>query len=312
MKTKHLKIIGALVGIAALLYLPRLLSNEEGRGSVDVESGFSFSISEPVTRVDVTTLADGASLRLERGEEVWTVDELKVDMSKIESLLETIRDLTSSVIVARNPDNHDELSVSGSTGRRVDVYTEAGGPYSFHLGDRDVRFGGYFVRSPEAPEVFRLEGAAGGYLSRDRDGWRDRVVARTDVETIRDLVIRRANEGEIVIRREDEAWLVDGVGADSLAVANLLGMLPALSTSSFPTDAEAAAADFSTPDAELDVFAEGDSDVTGRDLVLSLRFVLDAEAGDWLVRTADGDEVYRLAAYAARRLLPERSELLPE
>lgn len=311
MKTKHLKLIAVLIAVAGLLYLPRLIGNEEGRGSLEVDEGFVFSVAGPITRVDVATLADGTSFRLERGVEAWTVDGLRVDMEKIESLLAAVGGLSSSVLVARNPENHDGLSVSETTGRRIDIYTESGGPHAFHLGDRDVVAGGYYVRTPGVAEVFRLEGPVGGYLSRDRDGWRNRVIARTDSASVREIVVRR-DEGELVLRREGDAWMIDGESADSAAVSGILSMLPALSTTSFPTDEEAAAVDFVTPDAELDVFAEGDGDVTGRELVLGLRLVLDVEAGDWLVRTADGDEVYRLAPFSVRRLLPERSALLPE
>jgi len=310
MNRKHLMLIAAFLGVAVLLYLPGMLNDSEGRGSLQVDDGFAFSMSDPVTRVEVHTLETGGSLRLERGERTWTVDGLQVDMSKIESLLGAISQFSSSVLVARNPDNHAALGVSDSTGRRIDVFTEAGGPYSFHLGNRDATAGGYFVRSTGDARVFRVDGPVGGYLGRERDGWRNRVIASTDTATVRDLVIRREGD-EIVLRRSDAGWELDGVVADSTAMAGLLSMLPTLAVSSFPTDEEAASADFSAPDVELDVFAEGGDDVTDRELVLGLRLVQDVEAGDWLVRKVDGDEVYRLAAFSARRLLPERSTLVP-
>lgn len=311
MKQRHLIVIAALLAVAFLLYLPRLLSDEEGQGTLSVSDGFAFSVSAPVTRVDVAQLADGTTIRLERGSPDWTVDGHRADMSKIETLLPTIRELGSDVIVARNPSNHEALGVSETAGRRIDVYTEAGGPYSFHLGNRDVAAGGYFVRLPGADRVFRLEGPAGGYLSRDRDGWRDRVIARVDVESVRDIMIRRP-DSEIVLRRDEAGWTVDGQAADSAAVASLLELLPSLSTTGFPTDAEAAAADFSSPDVELDVFAEAEGDVTGRELTLALRLIRDEEAGDWLARRLDDDEVYRLAPFLTRRLVPEREDLLPD
>jgi hypothetical protein len=82
-------------------------------------------------------------------------------------------------------------------------------------------------------------------------------------------------------------------------------LLPDLSVSGFATAAEAAQVDFDAPDAELDVFSEDEGDVTGRTLVLGLRFVEDPEAGDWLVKLADGSEVYRFASFTVRRLMPQ-------
>lgn len=311
MTKRHLQLIAILLGIAVLLYLPRIFGGEEGRGSVAVEDGFSVQLSSPVTRVDVLPLESGDTISLERAEGTWMVGAFEADTAKIRTLLEVIDDLGSTELVARNPSNHERLGVSDSNGRRVEIYTEAGGPTVFHLGNRDLAAGGYFVRHPGADAVFRLDSPAGGYFSRERDGWRERVIARVDVETVRDVVIRRGGD-TTVVRLEDGTWAVNGGPADSAAVQSMLGLLSSLSTSGFPTDEQAAATDFSMPEAELDVFAEGGGGVTDRQLALGLRLVRNPDAGDWLVRRLDGSEVYRLAAFTVRQLLPERSVLLPE
>ena len=311
MTRRHLQLIAILLGVAVVLYLPRLFRSEEGRGSVSVEDGFSLRLSSPVTRVDVIRLETGDTISLERGEDVWTVGELEADTAKIRTLLGVIGDLGTTELIARNPSNHERLGVSDSNGRRVEVHTEAGGPTAFHLGNRDLGAGGYYVRQPGGDQVFRLEGPAGGYLSRDRDGWRERVIARVDVEAIRDIVIRRGGD-TTVVRLDGETWTVNGAAADSVAVRSMLTLLSALATSGFPSDEQAETTDFSMPEAELDVFVEGGGGVTDRQLALGLRLVLDPDAGDWLVRRLDGAEVYRLAAFTVRQLLPERSVLLPE
>lgn len=311
MTRKHLKLIAVLLGIAALLYLPRLLSDDDGRGSLSVDEGFSIAIAEPLTRIDIIHLETGDTVSLERGVEEWTVAGLRADQAKIQSLLGVVSDLASDALVARNPDNHGSLGVSEDTGRRIEIYSEGGGPESFHLGNRDLSTGGYFVRHAGVDDVFRLESPAAGYLSRDRDGWRQRMITSLDEASLRDIVIRRG-DGETVLRLTDGAWTVDGMPADSAVLQRLLSVLPTLSVSGFPSDEQAASTDFSAPEAELDVFAEGGDDVTDRELVLALRFVQDVEAGDWLVRLADGDEVYRLAAFTVRRLLPEPAALRGE
>jgi len=311
MTQKHIKLIAALLGIAVLLYLPRLLRHNEGRGTLAVDDGFSIAIDEPLTRVDVVLLETDDTVSLERGVEEWTVDGLRADQTKIEDLLGVVGHLASDALVARNPENHAALGVSDHNGRLIDIYSETGGPESFHLGHRDPSTGGYFVRRPGAEEVFRLESPAAGYLSRNRDAWRQRQIAALDSTALREIVIGRG-ETETVLRRDHDAWTLDGAPPDSASLAGLLSLLPSLSVSGFPSDEQAAATDFSAPDATLDVFAQGGDDVTNRELVLSLRLVQDVDAGDWLVRLADGAEVYRLAAYTVRRLLPERSTLLGE
>lgn len=304
MNAKHLRVIGILLGIALLLYLPTLLRDEEGRGSVRVEDAFAFRVADPITRVDIIDRSAGDTTRLERGVAGWTMNGLRADSAKVDDLLPVLADLESTDLVARNPSNHGSLGVADDTGHRIEVYTESGGPLAFLLGDRDLSAGGYFVREPGADPVFRLEGPAGGYLHRERDGWRPRVIARVDTARVRDILIRRGDE-ELVLQRDGGAWAVDGVPADSTAVQEMISLLPALSVTGFPTAAEAEAVDFDAPDAEIDVFSEDEGDVTGRSLVMALRLVEDPEAGDWIVKHADGSEVYRLAAYTVRRLLPE-------
>lgn len=313
MTSKHLRWIGILLAIAVALYLPRVFSDEEGRGTLAVEQGFAFHIADPITRIEIAELADDRVIRLERGQPEWTVDGRRVDQSLVDELLGAIGDLASTNLTARNPANHGALGVSETTGRRIDVYTEGGGPLTFHLGNRETRSGTYsfYVRAPGADEVFLLDSPVGGYLSRARDGWRNRTIAQVDVESVRDIVIRR-REGEVVIRKDEDVWMVDGVAADSAAMERLVTMLPALSATGFPSDSVAAATDFAVPQLEVDVFAEGGTDVTDRELVLGLRFVRDEEVGDWLVRAVDGEEVYRLAASTVSRIAPERSDLIPE
>ncbi len=311
MKPQHLKRIAVLLGVAVALYLlPRLLGDGGDRGTVQVEEGFAFELADEPVRVDVIDLAAKDTTRLERAGEAWTVNGHPADSAKIRDLLGVLGDLRSDALVARNPGNHHSLGVSADTGRLVEVYTEAGGPIGFHLGKRDIAAGGYYVRAPGTPQVFRLESPAGGYLSRERDGWRDRVIAHVDTAGIREIVVRR-DSGESVLRRMEGSWQVDGTPADTVAVQALVRMLPQLSATGFPSDEEAAAADFSSPDAELDVFAEDDGDVTGRRLVLSLRFVKEA-AGDWLVKRADESEVYRLTSFAGDRLVPGPEDLRAE
>lgn len=308
MNARQLKIIALVLGAAVLLFLPRLFRDSGEGGSLDVGDGFSFTVADSVAGVDIV-LADGAgTIRLERTADGWRVDGYVADEPKVRDLLEVVVDLASTEIVARNPSNHEALGV-GETGRRIDVRTGAGAPLRFHLGDRDSRSGGYFVRLPGDPIVYRLDGPAGGYLSRERDGWRPRLVASVDTAAVREVLIRRGDR-EAVLARGDAGWRAGDAAADSAVVQRLLSVLPLLSASGFPTGEEEAAADFSLADASVEVFSAGSDDVTDRRLELSLRLLRDEERGDWLVHLADGAEAFRLSDLTVDRLLPEA--LLPE
>ncbi len=303
MTAKQLKLVAILLGLAVLLYLPRLFRDDGAGGSLEMGSGFAFAMADSVTRVDIVQ-ADGTdTIRLEQGVDGWSVDGYMADEAKLAELLGVLGDLSSTELVARNPSNHAALGVEDS-GRRIYVYAGGRGPVGFHLGERDPQTRGYFVRTLGEAIVYRLDGQAGGYLSRERDTWRPRQIAAVDTTAVREIVVRRGDR-EAVVRRAEEGWMIADAPADSGAVASVLAALSRLSLTGFPTEDEEEAADFLLADASLDVFSTAEGDVTGRRLVLGLRFLEDEDRGDWLVRRADGSEVYRLAQFTMNRVLPE-------
>ncbi len=307
MNRRQLKVILALLAVAVLLYSPSLFRRDGSGGSLDPGAGFAFELAGSPSRVDIISLAEADTIRLEREPEGWTVDGHPADSAKVADLLGVIGDLRAADMVARNPANHEALGVSETGGRRIEIYAADAEPRAFHLGNRDLSAGGYYVRAPEAAEVFRLESPAGGYLSRERDGWRDRLIARVDTSAVREIIIRRGSD-DLVLRRTEAGWRVGGAAADSGSVARLLGILPEVSATGFPADSVAETADFTSPDAELDVFAEDTGDVTGRRLVLALK-LLEGEGGAWLVQRADDPEVFELSSFTMGRLVPTREAL---
>jgi hypothetical protein len=309
---KQIRLIATLLGVAGLLYVVTLLVRNDGAGTIDSGAGFSLEVGSEPTRIDIVRPAENDTIRLERELEGWTVDGHPADSAKIADLLPVLAVVRATELVARNPANHEGLGVSEAGGRRIEVFAEAGGPFVFFLGARDIARGGYYVRDPGAEEVYRLEGPLGGYLGRERDGWRNRAIAAVDTAAVREILIRRS-ESEATLVRTDGGWLVDGTPADSAAVQELLGLLPGLSASGFPGDSLAAAADFSEPDGTLDIFAVGEGDITDRSLVLSLKLLEpEGEEVNWMVRRADERETYGLSTAMVRRMVPERDRLIPE
>ena len=307
MNARQLKVIAVVLGVAVLLYLPRLFRDSGEGGTLDVGDGFSFVVTDSIAGVDIVVADDAGTVRLERTDAGWTVDGYVTDEPKIRDLLDVIGQLSSSELIARNPSNHANLGVAAG-GRQVEVRTVGGDVRRFHLGERDTRSGGYFVRLPGDDVVYRLDGPVGGYLNRDRDGWRPRLIASVDTAGVREILMRRGDR-EAVLRRSDDGWLAGDAPADSALVQRLLAILPSVSASGFPTDEEEAAADFTLADGSFEVFSEGSADVTGRRLELAILLLEDEERGDWVARIADGTEAFRLSGLTVNRLLPEA--LLP-
>ena len=304
MNNKQLKLIVIVLGAAVLLYLPRIFRDDGSGGSIDVEDGFRFMLEDAVvTRIDINEPDNAGTIRLEHGSNGWTVDGYRADETKMENLLEVLPNLSSDVLVARNPANHTRMGVSES-GRRISVYTDGPGPLEFYLGNRDIRGAGYFVRIPEKNAVFRLDSPASGYLNRERDGWRPRTIAAIDTAQVHQIVLQREGT-ETVLHRSDSGWTAGEAVADSTALQGILGLLPNLSLTAFTSEEEAEEADFSQAQAVIDVFYATEEAATEETPALSLLLIEDEEQGDWLVRHTTGYEVYRLATFTVNRLLPD-------
>ena len=147
MNARQLKVIAVVLGVAVLLYLPRLFRDSGAGGTLDVGDGFSFVVTDSIAGVDIVVADDAGTVRLERTDAGWTVDGYVADEPKIRGLLDVIGRLSSSELIARNPSNHANLGVAEG-GRQVEVRTVGGDVRRFHLGERDTRSGGDFVRLP--------------------------------------------------------------------------------------------------------------------------------------------------------------------
>lgn len=308
MKRTHLYLILALVALGILLYAPSLVRSPDGRPPAQQVLSFPSPAAE-LALVRVSRPGDGDTVRLERGEAGWLVNGHPADSGRVAELLAALDTMAAGELVARNPRNHPRLGVDEAGGRRVEIRAPDGETLAFILGDRDPAADAHYAREPDAPEVYLLPGPVGGYLAREAEAWRDRTIAAVDTTRVREILVRRDGQ-ELVLRRDGERWMAGRGAADSATVASLLRLLAFLSATGFPSDSVAEAADFERPDGILSVFAEEEGDVTGRALVLSLRFLRGEEELDpWLVRRADERTVYQLADFTARQLLPTAEEV---
>lgn len=312
MKKKHLYVILAALAIGLLLYAPTAIRSPDD-GSPAEGDGFALQGVEPAAIQRIRILhADGDTARLERTDRGWRMNGHEADSSHVADLLTAIDTMRATQVVARNPDNHARLEVTAETGRTVELHGASEARWRFIVGRRELGTGGYHVRLPEEDRVWLLHGPVGGYTGRNVEDWRERYVTRLDTARAREIVIREGG-AEIALRRAGGVWtLGDGVPADSGVAGALLRRLAELRSSGFPPDSVAAAADFGEPDAMLSVFGAAEGDVTGRELLVSLRFARPDEDGPWLVKRAGEPDAFELAEATVGDLLPTAGELAGE
>jgi hypothetical protein len=157
-----------------------------------------------------------------------------------------------------------------------------------------------YARLPGSDEVYTVRGDLRGAFTRTLTDWRDKLIARTDVESIALIEVERDGE-VIIVERGDAGWTVAESGSvpDSASVANMLDEVDELRAIGFVEDGS------EFPTEALRRFAALNE---SGDTVLALEMVqVDAE---YWVRAAGNDTLYRLAAFRATRIVPEPDRLL--
>lgn len=295
--------LGIIFGVLAVLLLIYAIGRVGGPSS-DRALGDGIptnqAIDSTTSLIRVTMTESDDTVRIERRASNWQVNGHIADIDRIRQLVAMLDTARVREIVARSTDNHARLGVDDATANRVSI-----GDLTFLLGTSEA--GSYYARLPQSPDVYLFPPQAGRMLLEGEDSWRDHLVAQVDTSAVRGIAIIRP-DWTVTIRKVEAGWLVGDVQADSIKVRDLLRQVAPLRASGFPAQEAALEADFERPNAALNLYTGEMSDELGPSL--SLLFVRGPNEGVYMVRRADGVEVFEVPDWAVRRLLPDATELL--
>ena len=209
--------------------------------------------------------SDGPSVRLERGDDGWTVAPADTaaaypaSTQAVGNLLRSLPNLEVGAVTTRQPDKHPRYGVD-STGTRI-AMMGAGGEV---LGElivgrtrmrRPQRQGRAqnpmqrmrrrrgtpvtYVRSPDRPDVYSVEQSFRTVTSRSIEDWRDKQLWAIDRAQVRRIdlrypadssfTLRRAAPGDTAATAAPDTWLSAG---DTLRTSEVSSMLRTLSSPS--------------------------------------------------------------------------------
>jgi hypothetical protein len=242
----------------------------------------------------------GEETTLTRGDDGWTVDGFQADPDIVAAMLRVLDESTIGELAATNPTNHDRMGVSADSAIAA-TFIVGGEERTLLVGKSGRRFGTAYVRLPDQDEVWLLEGDLRAQLSRGEDDWRDRVVVAVDTSQVARVVIER-DGGAYALVRGDSAWMFDGgAEASGPAVTGILSELARLMATGFLAEGDSlATADEGASTTALS--ADGA-------VLAELRF--GAGTGDRWARSSTSDYLYRVSAFRANRVAPERETVTP-
>lgn len=296
------QLVGALAVAVGIWLVTMVFSGGSGASGGIGASGEIAAFFDDVTGPALKSVEiegpDG-SVVLSRGEaDAWTVNGYRAEQAAVTTFLSAVTATTVGELVAANPANHARMGVDDDSAIHATFVTERG-ERTLLVGQSGRRFQTEYVRTPGADEVYLMEGRLGSELRKDEAAWRDRTMASIDSTSVSRIVV--SGDRSYTLVRGDSTWLLEDGGEVEASPANgILAELASLEATGF--------------------YAEGDS-VAGLPAAYTVQALdesgtvlaevtIGSGEGDRWGRVATDDYLYRVSAFRAERLAPERSMLV--
>ncbi|MGE0551810.1 MAG: DUF4340 domain-containing protein [Gemmatimonadales bacterium] len=287
--------LAALLVLWLLLLGVRRVARQEGptlpRPSVDAGAVDRITIERPTD-----------TIRLAKGATGWTVNGYGASGERVGEFFAAVNDsAATSELVAESASTHQQLGVDSANARRLEIATGDREVLTYLVGKRGASFESAYIRRPDRNNVYQVRGRLVEMIERSVADWRDKAILHLEPDSLGRIEIERGPR-RYALARSDSGWrFVDGSPTDSTRIATLLDQFRRFEASSFPSDADAAAASFDPADRVVRLFGRGDI------LLASLR--LDSTAAGFLVRRDTMATIYQVPAWVADQLSPADSTL---
>ncbi len=288
------QLVGALAVLVGAWVVASFLRG--GSQSITASGGIAdfFEALDGPSVASIRIERPDGEVRLESGEDGWSVNGLRADAGGVARLLAAVTTARAGDLIAANPENHDRMGVSADSAL---VVTFNGGD-ELLIGHAGPRFGTSYVRLPEEDEVYLLEGDLGTQLDREESSWRDRTMFEIDTASVGRIEVDR-DDGAFALVRGDSSWTIEGGG--EVSETSLQGVLTELSTltaSGFLTEGDSVA--LLPRERAVRAFGADGVEIAG--------VVIGAGEVDRWARTTRDDYLYRISTFRADRVAPSRSE----
>jgi hypothetical protein len=243
MSPRHLRLIA--LGLAVVLLLwgsSELLSR--GSGRVTDRLALPALVQSQIDTIASLRGTDSLVFARRAGD-AWTINGHPAAPDAARELFNAVADTALTELVAQDPSSFARLGVDSVTGRRLQFRGgrgagggRAGKPLLELVVGRGADFATAYVRRPGETRVYLWTGRLAQLLDRSADEWRDKRIAAVEPDSITGVVVERGKD-RWTLTRDGHAWKLDGVAADSGAVARTLEKYRVITAAGFATPAQA-------------------------------------------------------------------------
>jgi len=222
-----------------------------------------------VTAITIFPKAKNETIELFKAGNTWQINiggkKYNADENVIKSMVATLSSLEASRVAAKSKKSWNEYEVSDSAashvmvneGKKVmaDLYIgkfsykqpKNANPYMQQRGTLTS-----YVRLAGNEEVYAVEGILSMAFNRDANDFRDHTVIKSEKDKWTKLTFTRP-DGPFYLTKKDNHWMIDGMLADSVKVAEYLSSISWLSNSSYVNESLVSSAN---PDYQLTIEGE--------------------------------------------------------
>lgn len=239
-----------LVVLIGLFFLLRALYEKRSSGNlktdlVDIDSSLVNTI------ILYPSAEKGAEITFTRSGNKWTVSKGEItanaDQNNVTNMFGDLLSLKPERLVTRNKEKWRDFGVTDSLGTRVimkegkkEVLDLIVGRFEYQPGPGGTR--GYgsqygtglnYVRLFNESDVYVVKGFLSMSFNQTFNRWRNQIFLRTNKDDINLLTFEYPADSGFVAMKSDSIWIIDGITADSSAMASYVSALAQKSNTQF-------------------------------------------------------------------------------
>ncbi len=241
-----------LIGIfVVLLIMVFFIVLHDSKGSITRNHSFKNKLADidsaKVTSLVIYPKSNKQQIVLSKEGKIWKVSEndkkFNADESAIKNILGTLSSLTATRLASRNKSDWKEYEVTDSASTKVWVMAGKKLVADFYIGKftyQQLKNAGQYgrgsftsyMRISGDDAVYALNGILSMTFNVKASDLRNRIVIRSDKKSWDKLSFKKP-DGSFNLVKQNEKWLVDGILADSVAVAKYINAIEWLSNSNY-------------------------------------------------------------------------------
>lgn len=245
----NIKTLSIVFGVLLIVVLlSQLLGN--GHKNQSFNSQLTDFNVDQVNGVVIIPKVNGEEVRFEKQGQNWMVSQgdqtFNADNKQIANMLESIAHLKAKRLASKNESGWEKYKVTDSLAVQVDVSGDDGELAHLYIGkfsysqppksqnpyQQNQGVMTSFVRLADEEETYAVDGFLKMSFDKDIKNYRDQSIINIPKDEIAQVKVVQPN-GNFLLKKSGDLWMMDGVAADSAASAQYISKLGNLRSRNF-------------------------------------------------------------------------------